>query len=124
MNITAALQFILTAVQSLSSQDYSKVSNDDTWACWCIILQKRAGTDKQDYRMFRKKILTWKLREARRGLKAIISNRVTARPSLHLHSFLFFFVSFNQSLVFPGSRLCSKACQHKLNIMGLSQAVV
>ena len=34
-----------------------KFSNDDTWACWCIILQKRAGTDKMDYRMFRRKYL-------------------------------------------------------------------
>ena len=29
-----------------------QVSNDDTWACWCIILRKRAGIDKMDYHMF------------------------------------------------------------------------
>ena len=67
-----------------------------------------------------KKILTWMLREARGGLKATIGNKVTTRLS---NSFLFFSVSFNQGLVFP-SRLCSKACQHLLDIVGLSQAEV
>ena len=55
MDMTAAIQYILTAAQSLGSQVYYKVSNDDTWACWCIILGKRAGIDKMDYRMFRRK---------------------------------------------------------------------
>ena len=50
MEMTAAIQYILTAAQLLRSQDYyRKVSNDDTWACWCIILRKRAGTDKMNY---------------------------------------------------------------------------
>ena len=65
-----------------------------------------------------KKILTWMLREARGGHKATVGDRVTTRPSLYSHSFLFFSVSFNQSLVFP-ARLCSKACQHILDIVGL-----
>ena len=30
-----------------------QVSNDDTWACWCIILDM----DKMDYRLFRRKYL-------------------------------------------------------------------
>ena len=58
MNMTAAMQYILTAAQSLGSQVYyKKVSNDDTWAFWCIILPKRAGIDKMDYHMFRRKYL-------------------------------------------------------------------
>ena len=73
--------------------------------------------------MFRRKILTWMLREAKGGLKATADNRVTNRISIYPHSFLLYFVSFNQSLVFPG-RLCSKACQHILDIVGLSQAEV
>ena len=52
MDMTAAIQYILTAAQSLGSQVYYKVSNDNTWACWCIILRKRADTDKMDYYMF------------------------------------------------------------------------
>ena len=69
-----------------------------------------------------KKILTWMLREAREGLKAAVGNRV--KPVYHfisIVSFLFFSVSFSQILVFPGS-LCSKACQHMFDIVGLSQA--
>ena len=52
------------------------------------------------------------LREARGRLKATVGNRVTTRLSLYLHRFLFFSVSFNQSLVFL-RRLCSKACGHR-----------
>ena len=47
MDITAAIQYILTSAQSLG----------DIWACWCIILRKRAGIDKMDYHMFRRKYL-------------------------------------------------------------------
>ena len=70
-----------------------------------------------------KKILTWMLREARGGLKATVGNRV--KPDYHFIRivFLFFSVSFSQILVFPG-RLCSKACLHILDIVGLSQAEV
>ena len=58
MDITTVIQCILTAAQSLSSQIYCKKSmDDDTWACWCIILRKRAGIDKMDYHMFRRKYL-------------------------------------------------------------------
>ena len=55
------------------------------------------------------------------GFKATIGNRV--RPDYHfIHIvILFFSVSFRQSLVFPG-RLRSKACQHILDVVGLSQA--
>ena len=53
MDMTAAIQYILTAAQSFTI----KVSNDNTWACWCIILRKRAGIDKMDYHVFRRKYL-------------------------------------------------------------------
>ena len=70
-----------------------------------------------------KKIFTWMLREARGGLKATAGNRV--KPDYHFIRivFLFFSVSFSQILVFPG-RLRSKACQHILDTVGLSQAEV
>ena len=69
-----------------------------------------------------KKILTWMLREARGGLKATVGNRV--KPDYHLiRNVLFFSVSFSQIVMFPG-RLCSKACQHILDIVGLRQAEV
>ena len=69
------------------------------------------------------KILTSILREARGGLKVTVGNRVTTRLSLYPHSFLFFSVSFNQNLVFS-NRLCSKPCQHILDIVGLGNAEV
>ena len=70
-----------------------------------------------------KKILNWMLTEARGGLKATADNRV--KPDYHFIRivFLLFSVSFSQILVFPG-RLCLKACQHILDIVGLSQAEV
>ena len=70
-----------------------------------------------------KKILTWMLKEARGALKATLDNRVKPDYHFYPHSFLFFSVSFGQILVFP-CRLCSKACQHILDIVGLSQAEV
>ena len=70
-----------------------------------------------------KKILTWMLREAREGLKPTADNRVKPGYHFYLHSFLLFSVSFSQILVLPGS-LCLKACQHILDIVGLSQAEV
>ena len=54
MDMTAGIQYILTAAQSLGSQVYY---NDDNWACWCFILRKRAGIDKMDCHMFRRKYL-------------------------------------------------------------------
>ena len=70
-----------------------------------------------------KKILTWMLREAREGLKATVGNRVKPDDHFIRIAFLFFSVSFREILVFP-SRLCSKTCQHILDIVGLSQAEV
>ena len=59
MEMKAAIQYILTAAQWLCSQDYNKKSRMTilAWACWCIILRKRAGIDQMDYRMFRRKYL-------------------------------------------------------------------
>ena len=76
MDMMAAIEYILTMAQIVRLPgSLQKVSNDDTWARWCIILRKRAGIDKMDYHMFRRKYL-WMLREARGGLKAAVGNRV------------------------------------------------
>ena len=45
--MTVAIQYILTAAQSLALRFTKKLSNDDTWAYLCIILRKRAGIDKK-----------------------------------------------------------------------------
>ena len=54
MNMTAAIQYILTSPQSLGCQIYYKKSR---MTIRCIILRKRAGIDKMDYHMFRRKYL-------------------------------------------------------------------
>ena len=61
--------------------------------------------------------------EARGGLKATVGNRV--KPDYHCIRivFLLFSVSFSQIPMFP-SRLCSKACQHISDIVGLSHSEV
>ena len=111
MDMTAAIQYTLTAAQSLGSQVYYKKSQ----------MTSRHRQNGLSY--VPKKIITWMLREARGGLKATVGNRV--KPDYHFIQivFLFFFVSFSQILVFPGS-VCSKACQQILDIVGLSQAKV
>ena len=83
--------------------------NEQAWTKWIIIC-----SEENTY---------LNAREARGGLKATVGNRV--KPDYHLTStvLLFFSVSFSQILVFP-SRLCSKACQHILDIVGLSHGEV
>ena len=122
MEMTAAIQYSLTAAQLLGSQDYYKRSR-------MTILGLAGVLFCQNEQAQTKRIIacpeenTWMLREARGGLKATVGNRVTTRLSFYPHSFLFFSVSFNQSLLFP-NRLCSKACQHILDVVGLRQAEV
>ena len=61
-----------------------KVSNDDAWDFWCIILRKRAGIDKMDYRMFQRKHLLGCFREARGGLKATAGNGQSSNQTITL----------------------------------------
>ena len=70
-----------------------------------------------------KRRLTWMLREARGGLKATVGNRV--KPDYHFIHIVFCYFLFLSARfpVFP-CRLCSKACQHISDIVGLSQAEV
>ena len=75
------------------------------------MLLERAGIDKMDYCMFRRK---WMLREARGVLKATVA--------LYSHSFLLFSASFSQSLVFYAGYAQKQVSI--LDIVGLSQAEV
>ena len=120
MEMTTAIQYILTAAQPLGSQDNHRMSR--------MGLLVYYSAKESRYRQSRlsygpKKILTCLLREAKGGLKVTVGNKVRTRLSLYLYSCLFFSVSLNLCLVSP-SRLCSKACQHILDILGLSQAEV
>ena len=59
MEITVVIQYILTATQSLGSQDYCKKSRMTILGRVgnIIILRERASIDKMDYPMFRRKYL-------------------------------------------------------------------
>ena len=59
MDMMAAIQYILTAAQSLGSQVYYKKSRMTIlwFAGVLLILRKRTGIDKMDYHMFRRKYL-------------------------------------------------------------------
>ena len=54
--MTAATEYILTAAQSLGSHDYYRKSRM-TILGLAGFLRKRAGIDKMDYHMFRRKYL-------------------------------------------------------------------
>ena len=113
--MTAAIQYILTAAQSLGSQDYFKRSRMTILGLAGVLFCENEQAQNGLSHVL-KKILTWMLMEASGGLKSTVGNRVTTRLSLYSHSEQkFFSISFNQNLVSPG-RLCSKACQHILDI--------
>ena len=99
MEMTAAIQYILTAAQSLVSQDYYKKSrmtirglagvlfceNEQAQTKWIIVCSEEN---------------TWMLRENRGGLKATVGNRVTTRPSLYPHRH-FSFLFLSTRVLFP-----------------------
>ena len=119
--LSLKLNTVLSNLMSCSNLGWLNVQQLINLASWCIILPERAGTDKMDYRTFRRKYLLGclgKLGEFSKQQQVIEYNL-----SLYSHSFLFFSVSFSQSLVFPG-RLCSKASQQAVDIVGLSQPEV
>ena len=56
--MTTAIQYILTAAQSLDSQIYCKKSRMTILGLAGVLFcKKRAGIDKMDYHMFRRKYL-------------------------------------------------------------------
>ena len=58
MEMTAAIQYILTAGQSLGSQDYYKESEMTILGLAAVFsMLKRAGIDKMNCHMFRRKYL-------------------------------------------------------------------
>ena len=81
--MTAAIQNILTAAQSLGSQVHYKRSRMTILGLAGVLfcMRKRADIDKMDYRMFRRKYLLGCSGEARRSLKATVGNRV--KPDYH-----------------------------------------
>ena len=108
MEMTAAVQYILTAAQSLCSKDYYKKFRMTILGLAGVLFCENGQYRQNGSLYVSKKILTWMLREARRGLKATVGNRV--KPDYHFTHIVFVpFCFFQQSPVFP-CRLCLKAC--------------
>ena len=99
MDMTAAIQYILTAAQSLGSQVYYKKSRIG------LLVHYSAKTSRHRQNGLSyvpKKILTWMLREARGGPKETVGNRV--KPDYH-----FIHIVFCSFLFLSARFLCSLA---------------
>ena len=83
MEMTAAIQYILTAAQSLGSQGYYKKSRMTILGLAGVLFWKTNRHKQNGLSYVPKKILIWMLREAERGLKATVGNTVTTRLSLY-----------------------------------------
>ena len=101
MDMTAAIQYILTAAQSLGFQVYYKKSR--IVIVWLLVYYsaKTSRHRQNGLSYVPTKILTWMLREAAGGLKATVGNRV--KPDYHFIrivfcSFLFLSARFLRSL--------------------------
>ena len=102
MDMTDAIQYILTAARSLDSQVYYKKSRMTILGLAGVLFAKTSRNRQNGLSYVPKKILTWTLREARGGLKATVGNRV--KPDYHFIrivfcSFLFLSARFLCSLV-------------------------
>ena len=122
MDMTAAIQYILTAAQSLGSQVYYKKSRMTILGLLVYYSVKTSRHRQNGLSYVPKKILTWMLREARGGLKGTVGNRV--KPGYH-----FICIAFCSFLFLSARFLCSlvgwaKSMSHILDIVGLSQAEV
>ena len=84
--MTAAIQYILTAAQSLGCQDYYKKSQVTILGLvYYSAKMSRYGQNGLSY--VPKKIFTWMFREARGSLKAAVGIRV--KPDYHLICIVF-----------------------------------
>ena len=104
MDMTAAIQYILTAAQSLGSHVYYKKSRMTILGLGLLVYYSaktsRHGQNGLSYVL--EEILTWMLREARRGLKATVGNGV--KPDYH-----FILIVFCSFLFLSARFLCSLA---------------
>ena len=90
MEMTAAIQHILTAAQSSGSQDYYERSRRRYLGLLAYYSANTSRHRQNGLSYVPTKILTWMLREARGGLKATVGNRVTTRLSLYSQFFVRF----------------------------------
>ena len=79
--MTAAILYILTAAQSLGSQDYYRKSRMTTLRLAGVLFCETSRHRQNGLSYVPKRILTWMLGEARGGFKATLGNRV--KPDYH-----------------------------------------
>ena len=98
----AAIKYILTAAQSLGSQDYYRKSRMTILGLTGVLFYKTTRHRQNGLSYVPKRILTWMLREARGGLEATVGNRV--KPDYH-----FIRIVFCSFLFLSARFLCSLA---------------
>ena len=76
MDMTAAIKYILTAAQSLGSQDYYRKSRMTILGLLAYYSAKTTRHRQNGLSHVPKRIPTWMLREARGGLKATVGDRL------------------------------------------------
>ena len=97
MEMTAAIQYILTGAQSLGSRDYYKKSPVTILGLAGVLFCENEQAQTNWIIVCSKKILTWMLWEARGGLKALVGDRV--QPDYYFITWFFVLFCFFQ----PGS---------------------
>ena len=119
MEMTAVIQYILTAAQSFDCRDYFNKFLMTIGGLAGVLFFENEQTDTKWIIIFPEQN-TSVLRKAEGGLQATAGKRVTTLLSLYPHSFLLLSVSFSH--VFPAGRLCSKSFSaHFIDTVGLSQ---
>ena len=96
----AAIQYILTAAQSLGSQNYYKKSPMTILGLAGVLFCKTSRHRQNGLSYVPKKILTWMLREAMGGLKATVGNRVLPDYNF-IHMVFVLFCFFQPESCFP-----------------------
>ena len=92
--MTAAIQYILTAAQSLGSQDYYKKSRMTILGPAGVLSAKTSRNRQNGLSYVPNKILTWMISEARGSLKATVGSRVLADYNfIHIVFCSFLFLS-------------------------------
>ena len=92
MDMTAAIQYILTAAQSLGSQDYYRKSRMTTLGLTGVLFCETSRHRQNGLSYVPKRILTWMLKEARGGFKATVGNGV--KPDYHFIRIVFCYFLF------------------------------
>ena len=102
LDMTVTIKYILTAVQSLGSQDYHRKFRMTILGLAGVLFYENDQAQTNGLPYVPKRILTWMLREARGGLEATVGSRV--KPD-----YRFIHIVFCYFLFLSARLLCSLA---------------